>query len=566
MASIEEKAAFLDKVHLFRRMEDDPLFAVAEKLGETRFKKGETIIERGKQAEIFYLIYNGKVRLHREGQGQKDVVFVPGDYFGAEALLPRERRHSLVLAEEDLLLFTLTKRDFDELEKDIPYLKKNLQISVSSRRLIKEIHFDWVRENEVIYFLTRKHPLLFWRSVIAPIFLLGIPLGLVALISNTIGALLFTAIPIVVAFIVFVLWVLWRLEDWRNDYYIVTNQRVIWIEKIIGIHDSRQEAPLTEILSVDAELDFITRMFDYGNVNVRTFVGNIHLRSVHHPYQARHIIEELWDRSKIYSRQEEKEALKKAILERLENPDPTEAKKKKEPKKEVSFWRSLFPKRERRGLKLRYEQGKTITYRKHWIVLLRQAGLPGVLTLALSVFIGYQLLLMFFPPPDTTPPSLSFISLLALAALVTGGWMIYQYVDWSNDIFQVSEDKIYDIDRKPLGSVESRSAPLDNIQSIEYRRIGIWNYLFNYGTVYIEIGTADFAFEDVLNPAAVQQDIDNRRLNHINKAKAADAKKERDRIVNWLLAYHQSSDDFKKLMDGDGIDEASDNINDIDIY
>jgi hypothetical protein len=37
------------------------------------------------------------------------------------------------------------------------------------------------------------------------------------------------------------------------------NQRVIWLEKVVGLYDSRQEAPLGTILSVGVETDMIRR-------------------------------------------------------------------------------------------------------------------------------------------------------------------------------------------------------------------------------------------------------------------------------------------------------------------
>ena len=38
-------------------------------------------------------------------------------------------------------------------------------------------------------------------------------------------------------------WIAWTYLDWTNDLYIVTNQRVVYVEKVIGIYDSREEAP-----------------------------------------------------------------------------------------------------------------------------------------------------------------------------------------------------------------------------------------------------------------------------------------------------------------------------------
>ena len=54
-----------------------------------------------------------------------------------------------------------------------------------------------------------------------------------------------------------------------------------------------------------------------------------------------------------------------------------------------------------------------------------------------------------------------------------------EYVDWSNDIFQVTPDQIMDIDKTPLGQVTSDIAALENILSIEHKRIGILQLFFN---------------------------------------------------------------------------------------
>ncbi len=45
----------------------------------------------------------------------------------------------------------------------------------------------------------------------------------------------------------------WNALDWRNDYYVITDRRVVWLEKVIGLYDSRQESPLRMILSVETE-------------------------------------------------------------------------------------------------------------------------------------------------------------------------------------------------------------------------------------------------------------------------------------------------------------------------
>jgi hypothetical protein len=125
-------------------------------------------------------------------------------------------------------------------------------------------------------------------------------------------------------------------------------------------------------------------------------------------------------------------------------------------------------------------------------------------------------------------------------------WWIYQYIDWSNDIFQVTPDQIMDIDKTPLGQVTSDIATLDNILSIESRRNGILELLFNYGTVFITIGGGkEMHFENVYNPSAVQEDIERRRLEKLARKEQENIKAERERVADWFAAYYNNEQQFR---------------------
>src|SRR5512145_2084591 len=54
-------------------------------------------------------------------------------------------------------------------------------------------------------------------------------------------------------------------------------------------------------------------MLDYGNVIVRTFVGQIRFSAVGHPNEAANLISEQWERSKAVASDEERAAMKKAL-------------------------------------------------------------------------------------------------------------------------------------------------------------------------------------------------------------------------------------------------------------
>ena len=81
--------------------------------------------------------------------------------------------------------------------------------------------------------------------------------------------------------------------------------------------------------------------------------------------------------------------------------------------------------------------------------------------------------------------------------------------------------KIFDIDKKPLGDIQSRSAPLENIESLQYKRKGLLSIFFNFGTVYIHIGAEHFEFKNVHNPALVQKDINKRYIELKRRKKEA---------------------------------------------
>ena len=548
-----ERALFLRKIHLFHGLNDDQLVQIADVFSEVSFDADEMILEQGTHADSFYLIYSGNVRVYRSSEGRERelAVLVSGDYFGEmEILEQRGARIASISALGPTLVFRVASQDFAELLKTYPNMKPNIEVSISSRKLARKMRFKWLRPDEVVYFLARKHSFFLLQTLIVPVLALIVPAFLFlwggltqSMAAVSVGVV--TLVPILG-------WIAWSAIDWGNDYYVVTNQRVVWLEKVIGLYDSRNEAPLTEILSVSVDTDLIGRALDYGDVLVRTFVGAIPFRRVLHPHQAAHMVEEYWLRTQQASKQAEKEAFKGALRERLGllQPSQEEEALPKEEEKVISkrpnflkvFFVNLF--------KQRIEEGDTITYRKHWFVLVQQIFLPSVIMLAL-LGLTFARLYTLASRPDlaiiqTFPDGTRYLDTVAVALplliILVLGWWIYQYVDWTNDIFRVTGDQILDIDRKPFGTEERRAAPLDNILGTRYERIGFLGYIINFGTVYIDIGSAQFAFEDVLDPAIVQSDIDRRRLSRISAKKASEKAAERNRMADWIASYHQNVD------------------------
>jgi hypothetical protein len=323
----------------------------------------------------------------------------------------------------------------------------------------------------------------------------------------------------------------WQALDWSNDYYVVTNRRAVWIEKVVGLYDSRREAPLHMVLSVSLRTDAITRSLGYGDVIIRTYTGQLTFRGVGNPMAMAAMVEEHWRRLEHQRQMADREALSRTLQEQIgaeaasspASPLPVTTERSS---REIGLdhW----------TLQMRFEEKGVITYRKHWAVLLQGIGLPSVLLLGLAGLLGTSLsgsLTLF-------DPVLSVVILVGLIGII-GLWWLYQYIDWANDIYQVTPTQIVDITRKPLGTESREVAPLENILGTEVDRKGLAGLLLNYGTVTAMIGTAEFKFQGVFDPVGVQQDIVRAQEAILARKRDKESGQRRDEMVELLRLYEK---------------------------
>jgi hypothetical protein len=115
----------------------------------------------------------------------------------------------------------------------------------------------------------------------------------------------------------------------------------------------------------------------------------------------------------------------------------------------------------------------------------------------------------------------------------------YKTLDWANDRYQLTEKEIVDLDKKPLGEETRRSAPLENILSLDYKRVNIIQRTLNFGTVIINVGDARFDFEMVVNPSMVQREIFEHYYAAKQKKGEEEAQRRREDMVEFLAIYHE---------------------------
>jgi hypothetical protein len=64
--------------------------------------------------------------------------------------------------------------------------------------------------------------------------------------------------------------------------------------------------------------------------------------------------------------------------------------------------------------------------------------------------------------------------------------------------------------------------------------------------VFISVGGTTLAFENVMDPATVQADINRRRAMRITQKNENAGKDDRERFATWIAAYHQNMNEFNK--------------------
>jgi hypothetical protein len=60
------------------------------------------------------------------------------------------------------------------------------------------------------------------------------------------------------------------------------------------------------------------------------------------------------------------------------------------------------------------------------------------------------------------------------------------------------------------------------------------------------VGGSKLAFENVIDPASVQSDIDRRREARQAKQAAAKVAAERERMAEWLATYHLNAEQLRR--------------------
>ncbi|RMF37714.1 MAG: hypothetical protein D6759_02000 [Chloroflexi bacterium] len=564
----EEIVSFLQEIPLFADLPEEELERLAEAGEIQRFHRGEVIVKEGDLPEAFYIIRRGSVVVRRSIPGRPEQIvayFHEKDYFGEMAFLRETTRNATVEAISPLEVFSLDKDAFRGLLYRHPELQDLLEAQMEQRLTLGETRFPWLGDDEVVLSFRRKHLIALLRQSwwwIIPLFL-GSAAAAVAQQTGELPYIILSSSLFALAALTF----LYLYLDWRNDYYVVTNRRIVHLERVLLVREDRDEAPIQRVQDVNiVRKGPLAKVFDFGDMVIQTAgtTGQIVFRDLPSPDEVLEVVLADVERSRRRSRVETKKIFREELQERLgwkprgealEGEEAAEGgaqegeegEEEKEPEKKpfdfllplrvIGYWlKSTFyvPMWER--------EDDTITWRTHWFVLVRKSMAPFF---NLLFFTGLLWLIgMGWGPMETLSPSLRRMAwvLIIPVDLFILGWWFYRFWDWKNDLYIITSDRIIDLKKRPLFlQEERRETTLDKIQNVNLTIPSPIAQLFNYGTIEIETAgeVGAFEFKNVYDPRRVQQEIFAHMDELQQRQRESEERRRLRQFADWFAIYDE---------------------------
>ncbi len=526
-----------------------------------RLSKGVMLAE-GDRLEVkedpeapFYMVLEGKVQAeeHNLKNDRPSKVLKQGEFFGAHALLYGRSFGVAVVALEPTRLIKMEVRALAALMQQEPTLKAGLQEASALYRRLHSRHFHWVDPEENVQVILHEHPFYLAVGLAQGAFLalLGIMIPVLVALTGSIGLTTLSTTIGAVVIVAGILWGIWQYIDWDNDYYVVTDRRLAWIEQIIILYDSRNDILLSELRSVEPETNFLGRILGYANLYIKdNFQRVIIFKNIGHHLQIKKAIEDLAVDAKIRQQHLDRTALDRKmlgwILSASQPISPSAAPLvNMEPGQKTPVLQRM---QKYFDFQMRLLDGDTIIYRRHVLFLLYRL-FPAML-MAAGIFFSIPILIYAELSGWFNAPTL--LTTLATGSIMLVGcalWAWYQYEDWRNDTYQITLDKIIARQKKPLDIDRRTELALlaeeqEQVIGLEHRRASFLGVIFNYGEVFLSVkipGEVQVRkMTQVYDPAQVHQDIFD-RIYHKKRKQAQEELKKSDQLKDYFGSYHRVS-------------------------
>jgi uncharacterized membrane protein YdbT with pleckstrin-like domain len=530
----ERYEANIRMLPLFAKLPPQYLTWAREAMRVMRFEPGEAIFQQGEEAAGLYLFLSGSARLiQRDSSGRNRVIgqINANQYINESALFRRGTETATLETVQQANVLFVSRQRLWRVVSYHPEMKDYLPVPEEALRTQqRERIFQGQRDSEEVLLDTRRHWWAFVRQgwfpgllALALLIASGVsPVAGLSLVLGGLGIILPGAIMI------------YLYLEWRNDHIIVTDQRVIRIERVIhNLQEQRSEVPLTSIQQINADIvtsDPFSRLFNYGTVDIRTAgdAGNLSLTLMPRPNATQDLIFENRNRYREQAERERKNTIRAEVDKVLTQggdrvPDPQPAVR--ETAHITHTPHGLLP------MKFTNAKGATV-YRKHVFHWARHVFLPVVILIGALIF--------FFFAGELG--AIGYV--IDIALFIVGGlWFWWADWDWRNDMYIVGDEMIQIIHKRPLFlQNEDDQILLDRVDNVTATRNGLIPTLFNYGIVRIALVGGDRGdekyFRAVPSPAEVQEEITRRQQRWRSRQEHGQERQRREEIAEYLSAYH----------------------------
>lgn len=138
-SSPQGKEFVLRQVPLFAPLNNEEISLLAQKLCVENLPKKKILIQKGDKGESMFILVEGVMQTMFEsdtsGTVSKAGKIYPGDFVGEMSLFTGEPRSATLVALTDLVLFEVTKNDFETLLKNRKELSETISRIVAERKL-----------------------------------------------------------------------------------------------------------------------------------------------------------------------------------------------------------------------------------------------------------------------------------------------------------------------------------------------------------------------------------------------------------------------------------------------
>ncbi len=557
-------------IPLFAKMTDEQRYRLAAMVKKQQYHAGQIVVWQGELANRFIIVHAGAVNLRRtETSGMEKSLgtipplqitghnITPKNFFGEQMFTSQEPYDFTAVAIMETQVFFITRAEFDQFAQAHPYVVSAMTFIADAERQ-RTRGQPWVDAGEAVALIARKH----WWALLPSL----IPVAIAVLVVGALTFALtnwhldnfFAAIP--VAWFVVLLFLLFQLYDWQNDEYIVTNRRVAHVERVLLTqHELRESIPIEKVQNVSIVKSGLPGMLGVSSLTVQSggsSEGKVTFAYVANAADIRKAISVQQDRVRARDAAEERERVRGAIEKELrEYMLPQIASRERAAAQLAALKSKPGPKTARQKIRAlvdtwlgeEIERAGAVTWRKHWIVLLQQearwAAAIGALT---ALLVAYN-----FVPSMQALPYGSFLLGGIVALLICLGGIWWEWEDWRNDTYAITDSQIVDTERLPFGWKEkSNTAPLDQVQDVRVDVPGPLAFFFDYGDVMIETAgkTGQMIFRSVRYPRLVADHV-FKKLEEYRARKVEKDSSVRNRVViDALVGYHRLQKEEERLL------------------